>query len=339
MVWPRWYASMPDRTVGSDLETVSHPRRARTLMRAILRSRVLKVVIAGALLWALYGAADWRKVLGVLANLDMTQLALAVILFVPQTLLSAWRWQVLVRPWQVLRLVDAVTQVLGASALNLVMPSKLGDLSKAAMVVDGYITCSPTDYRKQLLKCAVIEKVLDVAALGALLLVGLVGYGAWQHLLFVAAMVVTWACWSSATRNLAPASQHGQPKSSLLAHSWSVAAWLSLCLWSLHLIQIDRFFAAAGVRLPWQRVLSGVPLAIYAGLAPFTLWGLGTRDAAMVWQFNDLAEAPAIAAVGVLFALRYLVPGACGIVFVPGLFSARHASSENSIVLRALDHP
>ena len=84
-----------------------------------------------------------------------------------------------------------------------------------------------------------------------------------------------------------------------------------------------------------QDVLSRIPPAIFAGLLPLTLWGLGTRDAVLVHQFTDLAAPSTMAVVGMLTALRYVVPGAAGILFVSGAFAGRTkpaAADEPSVV-------
>ena len=90
----------------------------------------------------------------------------------------------------------------------------------------------------------------------------------------------------------------------------------TVCLWVLHLVQFDLFLGAVGVQVAWHEVFARVPMAIFAGLLPVTFCGIGTRDAALVWLFADFAPASTMAVVGMLSALRYLIPGACGITLV-----------------------
>jgi len=73
---------------------------------------------------------------------------------------------------------------------------------------------------------------------------------------------------------------------------------------------------AAGVSVGFDVSLARVPAAIFAGLLPLSLCGIGTRDGALIWLFSDVAPAGTMAAVGLLTATRYLVPGAAGIPFV-----------------------
>src|SRR6185503_9427590 len=116
---------------------------------------------------ALYTAADWRSVGRVLASLDAGYLVAGLLLFVPQTLVSAARWRRLVAPLAAISFGEAMRQTLAASALNLIVPSKLGDLSKAAMLP----LAGPGD-RARAGGLALLEKGADVAALALLWLSG-----------------------------------------------------------------------------------------------------------------------------------------------------------------------
>ncbi len=113
-------------------------------------SRGVKLLVAATLLVALYSAADWNAVGAALLSLDGAYLAAAPLLFVPQTLLSALRWKFLVSRLQPISVGQAVRHTLAASALNLVVPSKLGDLSKAAMLprADARVRRKPRCWRR-----------------------------------------------------------------------------------------------------------------------------------------------------------------------------------------------
>lgn len=272
-----------------------------TPARTAIVKRIIKLAAAVVLLAALYRAADWRAVGRVLAALDRGYLLAGLLLFVPQTLISAVRWKKLVAPLTALSLGDALRHTLAASALNLVVPSKLGDLSKAAML--------PAE-RTRAGGLAVLEKVADVVALALVWGAGALAVDArWLSGLLLA--LVATGCW----RRWRESAGYG-------------LASYSLVLWTLHLLQIDCFLKAAGVFVPWTVASARIPAAIFAGLLPISFCGIGTRDSALVWLFSDLAPAPAMAAVGALTALRYLVPGAAGIPFVPGLLSRGRGAEQ-----------
>ncbi len=306
--------------------------------------------MAIALLAGLYWAADWRAVLAAAADLNGAWLTAALLLFVPQTLVSAIRWRAVVRGLCRLTVGQALRQTLAASALNLVVPSKLGDLSKAGMLgVRG-----SAQARAVLL--AGWEKAADVLALALFWAAGVWGVASASVVLLlgVIASLVAWLLlrrrasipstfdvgrW---TLDVGRSSQeeHTQTARATSIPWLSLAIW-SLALWSLHLLQIGFFLRAAGVEAGVEDTMARVPPSIFAGLVPLTLWGIGTRDAALIHLFADLAPASTMAVVGMLTALRYVVPGAVGIALVPGAFARSkgtgpgvHFVAENAIACR-----
>jgi glycosyltransferase 2 family protein len=276
-----------------------------------LRSRPVQIASALVLLAALYAAADWRAVGRAIAGLDAACLIAALALFVPQTLLSAWRWRRWIGPVSKITLAAAVRQTLASSALNLVVPSKLGDLSKAAMLPK---LSAAGRARASLFVAA--EKGADVVVLAGVLLWGAGGLPVWGLVTLLFVVVLT-------GRGL---SRIADGSARMASHSLSLAA-ATLALWGLHLAQFDLFLKAAGVFVPVATVLARVPTAIFAGLLPVSFCGVGPRDAALIWLFADVADTPTMAAVGLLTALRYLVPGAAGI---PLLANACRGSREES---------
>ncbi len=290
--------------------------------------RGVKLLLAMAILTSLYAAADWKAVGHALQSLDGRWLLAALAMFIPQTLVSAWRWQGLASGVTRITWLQATRHTLAASALNLVVPSKLGDLSKAAMLPG-----SPSVRRTAPL--VILEKGSDVAALLILLAMGWLGVGIrlLGPVLVVAAMASIWGsrnrCPAAVAASLEPG--HGSQQArrlSRLAAALDVRravalAGSSLVLWMLHLVQFDLLLRAAGVQVTTTDVLARIPLAIFAGLLPLTMWGVGTRDSALVWLFADVAAASTMAGVGLLTALRYLIPGVVGLPCLHGLWPAR----------------
>lgn len=271
------------------------------------RTRTAKLVSAGLLLAALYFAADWRSVGRVLATLDVRYLSAALVLFIPQTLLSAWRWRMLMTPLRRFSLTEAVRHTAIASAWNLILPSKLGDLSKAGLVQE----LSPSQ-RAAAGGLVVLEKIADVAALCALILLG--SCAAQSLGTMAIAAIAAPALDATARGSLWNKLRNLQATPRQL----TTLTFATLLLWTLHVWQIELFMRSAGVFVPWQMAAARLPLAIFAGLLPLSFCGVGTRDAALVWLFADVAPASAMAAVGLLTALRYLLPGAFGIAVLAG---------------------
>jgi hypothetical protein len=278
-------------------------REAHSAPRRRPWSLMLKVGLSAALLLALYTAADWSAVAQAVAGLHAAPLGVALALFVPQTAVSAWRWRLL--GGRVVRLGygTALRHTLQASAWNLVLPSKLGEVAKVAFLQATW------QQRRRLGAAVLLERLSDVAALAVWWGAGWLGSRGLPAAGVAAAAVVglgiAWRGW----RRTAP---------------WLALAGSALLLWALHLWQVELFLRCAGVHVsPWV-ALQRLPAAIFAGLVPITLWGVGTRDAALVLLFADVASRATMTAVGMLTALRYLVPGAAGalLMLTGGMFRA-----------------
>lgn len=273
--------------------------------------RWLTAAVSLLLLAALYSAADWRKVGRTLADLSPAYLAAALAMFVPQTLLSALRWQRLAGRVCPISLRESLRQTLAASALNLIVPSKLGDLCKAGMLpgAGASVQCVKA------VSLAAVEKAADLAALCALWLCGWLGMPGWP---LIGAAGLLAAVGGGGLFRLRKS--HGERDS---FRGGCVVGALTLALWALHLTQIDWFLKSAGVFVPWPVAVARLPAALFAGLLPVSFMGLGTRDSALIWLFADVAPPATMAAVGLLTALRYVVPGAAGIACLPGFASWR----------------
>jgi uncharacterized protein (TIRG00374 family) len=225
-----------------------------------------------------------------------------------------------------------------AAVLNLVLPSKLGDLAKAyALAERGRMRGGDA------LALVVLEKIFETAGMLSWCLVGLAV--AWPgtataHLLAVAAAGVFGLCllaivfpgfassFLRAARRIAPASL--VPRLQTLEQAWRGAVtglWsapgraalvivASLASWLLHMTQIWIFALALGAGVPFAANLGLAPLAILVGLLPLTMAGVGTRDAAVILLYQPYAAAPVAAALGLLFTLRYLLPALAGWPFL-----------------------
>lgn len=273
--------------------------------QAIFALKILGTVVLCAML---YRAVPWREVVAGAARIDLALLSFGLLLFVPQTLLSAWRWRAMLKPLANVSFGDSLHQTLAGSALNLVVPAKLGDLSKVAMVPN------EPSLRKQAALRAIMEKLGDVGMLLVAIGIGFLALNALSTTLL--------ACGFAGALMLL---KRVQPR------SFDYASWIgsTALLWTLHLSQIHFFLLACGVDVSLAATLQRAPIALFAGLIPAAFCGIGTRDAALVWLFADVATAPTMALVGMLTALRYLVPGAVGI---PVLMSLRRATIAMPVV-------
>jgi glycosyltransferase 2 family protein len=297
--------------------------------------KLIGIAVSLVVLGLIYWQIDLRALLSTLVASDPWLLLVAAALTIPATLLSAGRLCWLMPGGNGLRIGEAARLILMAAVLNLVLPSKMGDLAKAyALTERGHARGSDA------VAVVLLEKAMDMAAMLLLCAVGLAL--AWpeapitQGLAVVAAAILAlcvlalispgFGC--ALLRTLgALAPRRFRPKLDALAQAWRGTVgdlWrqptraasiilASLASWLVQLGQIWLFALALGAAVPFAANLALAPLAILVGLLPFTLAGIGTRDAALIVLYQPYMAAPAAAALGLLCTLRYLLPALAGL--------------------------
>ncbi|MFN3945059.1 MAG: lysylphosphatidylglycerol synthase domain-containing protein [Allosphingosinicella sp.] len=297
--------------------------------------RLVALVVSLVLLAVIWWQVDARAMVAAIGAADPLWLGLGLAAVMPLTLGTAWRFALLGRSG--LGIGTATRLILSSSTLNLVLPSKMGDLTKAWVLARRH-GWEP----KRAIAIVVIEKMLDMAALLLLGGLALLRVADGEPLLLLAALAVAgllllllvllsplplapWAIGRLA--GLLPAGPGA--KAAAFAAQWrdavgwfwnrparaaSIAA-LSLALWAGHLAQFWLFATALG-QVPFIDNMAFATLAILAGLMPLTMAGIGTRDAAIVLFYRPWLEPASGAALGVLATLRYVLPALAGLLFV-----------------------
>lgn len=269
-------------------------------------------------------------------HMDLCFFALAAMIFFVFIVLGAYRWQVMIRKWMHISLWESVKLVMASAALNILLPSRVGDLSK------GYFSGREgTMDVKRGMNVVFFEKYVDLAALGIVVLTGILFRPEWNSstllgLSFGLGMVAIFPvlCFVKLDRWLdAPFFQRhkilGKVKEFLCDSQGYLdeikkdpkhLAWilfLSLLLWFFHVVQFYLFFLAFHSTLSIFQVFLLVPLAILVGLVPVTMAGVGTRDSAMIYFISPYEKVPVIVGVGVIATLvRYFIPGLIGLLFL-----------------------
>ncbi len=328
--------------------------------------RAVAAFISIGLLALLFWNVDREALLQNLRATRWGLFAVAIGLFVPQVLAIAWRWKRLVSPFAPLPLAESTRLVLAGATMNLVLPGKLGDLTKGWFLAKSGAISVPLG-----LGVVVFEKMLDVAALAAFMLAGvlLIFLDAWGGTqlplpvgslllaagLGVAAMVGVALLYfvplnrlpgmgrlvRSAGRNERFAKVH---RLLLASHATmdalrardskrSEILLFSLIIWALHLAQIYLFFHCLGAAPATSEFFAMVPLAIFVGLVPISIAGFGTRDAALVALLPGL-PASAVLAAAMYINLRYIVPAIAGMPFLARYATLRKATGEISATVK-----
>lgn len=305
---------------------------------------ILLSLLIVALLWY---HIDARAILTAMRDADPLWLGAGLLWVVPLTIGTSWRFGLLSRTE--LGLPASTRLILSASTLNLLLPSKMGDVAKAWVL--------RTRYRfdgRHALALVLLEKLTDLASLlawgvGASLLMtsGLLQNIATAGLALLLGLLLLLlspinpiASFLRRSASWLPArigklfDGFGAQWGSTIEWFWhsrgrAALVWVvSLLLWAGHLVQIWMFARAMG-QVPLAGSMAAATLAILAGLLPFTMAGIGTRDAALVVLYAAWLSPAQGAALGVLATMRYLLPAIAGLPFVHDYWAGRGAARQS----------
>ncbi len=300
--------------------------------------RLISIIVSVGILAVLYWKIDFGKVVPVFTNCSLPWLAASLLMVVPLTLLTAGRLCQLMPKAHPLPFLESNRLILLASVLNLVLPSKMGDMAKSVFMADrGHLRGSLA------LALVVFEKACDMLSLLVWCVFGLMLYpdkdamfwtmtaavvaGFFGLALLLGSTSFAKLCFGLGER-FAPGKM--KAKIATLHESWiemhgyfwedkTKLAGItanSVFIWFLHLVQIWMFTIAIKTSVPFLANLALSPLAILAGLMPLTFAWVGTRDAALIFFYHPYMSEAAGAALGVLCTLRYVLPAVMGLPFL-----------------------
>ena len=295
--------------------------------------RFVSIVISVAILFFIYAKVDLVNLITVFKKCNGTVLAIAIAMVIPITSITAWRLQQLV-PKQTLGWLEANRLILGASVLNMVLPSKMGDIAKA------YFMSERSNLSLSLaIAISIFEKACDLLSLLLWCVFGLILYPAknglfWAMTVGVATGAILGILLLSSKKfaklffkvaKVAPKPIKTKLEKMQLSwwemydYFWSnkqnllLVTSTSIFIWFLHLLQIWLFILALKAVVPFVFSLALSPLSILAGLLPLTFAGIGTRDAAIIYFYQDYLNPVTGAALGLLCTTRYFIPALIGL--------------------------
>lgn len=300
--------------------------------------KLISIAVSLIILVVLYLKIDLTALLAVFEKSHRGWMIVGLGMVIPITMLTAWRLQQLTPEKAKLTFAEGNRLILAASVLNMVLPSKMGDIAKAYFIQKrGALSGSLA------LSLVVFEKTCDLLSLlfwcgfglflypdkGALFwgMTAVISGGFVFGILLLSSRSFADICFNFSER-FAP--QAVGNKLEKLQTSWRemhdyfwrdraqlfLLSVTSIFLWFLHLFQIWLFILALKAWTPFLANLALAPLAILAGLLPLTFAGIGTRDAALVFFYNSYLDAPTAAALGLLCTSRYFIPAVAGLPFM-----------------------
>jgi uncharacterized protein (TIRG00374 family) len=304
------------------------------------RMKLLAPILTVGILVAIYLNIDRSLLLQYLSNLHPGYFALALSLFVPQILISSLRWKTMTSQICPMGLGQSLQQVMASKALNALVPSKMGEMSKAYFLRVN----SDSDLNHAAVPAVIFEKILDMGGLCTLLMLGWLFAPERGKPVWLGAAVAAGSLAVVALLLVVPLKGLGDKLVSWNARlKWLkqlLAGWdtllvgwqngagllrrilgLSVLLWVLHVLQIYLFFPSLNHPVPLAPALAFIPLSILVGLLPITIAGMGTRDAALIVLFAPYAGPALVAGVGLFCSMRYWVDTLLGVPFLHGYTS------------------
>ena len=260
-----------------------------------------------------------REVL-VSANHPLLVLAFAVGIFFPT--FSALRWKRMLRALGYeISFREGFDMIMAAWPLGTITPSKTGDFVKA-YYLKGRVPV------RLVLGSVLAERTVDILVLLALAFGGCLAFGRWG-LAAVAGggLIAGIATIAVLLRVRLPIPEKFAEKVEgvlrslrLLAGSPRLLAEIvvyTVLNWTASVLQLTLCYIALGQPVPFFFAMGALPLAIFVGLLPLTLSGMGTRDSAIIALFQGHAIPEVSLGVGLLYSLfGYWIPALIGLPFL-----------------------
>ncbi|KAI9130991.1 lysylphosphatidylglycerol synthase transmembrane domain-containing protein [Acaryochloris sp. CCMEE 5410] len=300
--------------------------------------RPISIAVSVLILCIIYSKIDFQGLIEVFRNCDLMWMVISLGMVIPLTGFTSWRLQQLMPSGSGMGAGEANKLVLAASTLNMVLPSKMGDIAKAYFIRDrGYLSGTLS------VSLVVFEKTCDMLSLLFWCAFGLILYPQKDAFFWtmtagvVAGVTLGLLLLGSAPfanvffgtfRKITPKGISRKFKSlqeswqEMQQHFWKDRVQLakvsgtSIFIWFLHMVQIWFFTLALKATVPFIVSLALSPLAILAGLLPLTFAGVGTRDAALIALYANYFDEPTGAALGLLCTMRYFLPAIGGLPFL-----------------------
>lgn len=138
--------------------------------------RLISIIISLLILTAIYWKIDFAGLIKVFQNSHLVWMVISVSMIAPLTMLTAWRLQQLMpkrgsKSSSYLNFGEANQLILAASVLNMILPSKMGDIVKAYFMKQrGHLEGSLS------LSLVIFEKACDLVSLLIWCAFGLIVY-------------------------------------------------------------------------------------------------------------------------------------------------------------------
>ncbi|MBN2190394.1 MAG: flippase-like domain-containing protein [Candidatus Aureabacteria bacterium] len=293
------------------------------------------LLIALYILFVIYSKINLPAFLGIFRNIDYLWFWTGMSIFIISALISSFRYVIILSGRADISLSSSLKLYLAGNSLNIALPSKMGDLSKAVFLKkEGVLGYSGA------FSSVIVEKIFDVSALSSVMVIGLVflPVNAFftrdiKNVLLAAGLIFSalpliiylmGALKASVLKRTVPGidgyfSQFHNFLMDLKKKPGKLfmVIVLSFLLWFSQVLQVFCFFRSFNASVDVVISFALIPVAIFIGLIPIAFAGIGTRDKALIVLFGWYGYPDYLmAALGVMCTARYVVPAVFGLPFL-----------------------
>ncbi len=294
------------------------------------RFKILKIVFSLLLVGILVVSIDFRK--DVWTGICFTAFSiLEILVLLGFSILSrALRWHFLMIEKSKnysLRFFHSVKYLLIGSALNTLMPAGSGDIAKS------YFGYRDTGIKEDMLAVSLFDKFI---AIGSISILGLYSLYITENVIFLLAIVaslfpITLAYLApklegtSLMKPLIDRFSNGNLDIRILLEGFQfgsrnilVGFTLSILGWILTYLLLFKCLQLINQSIHLTEVFINSPLLTLGRLFPFTLNGLGSDEALMVYLFSDTALSPDEIVIGAILyrIILTVLPAVLGVLFI-----------------------
>ena len=314
-------------------------------------SKVIGGLISFTILFVLYTHVDVRALVNVFRNLKFWYFLLVLSSFFVVQLLSALRWKIMTSCCHELSFLDSIKLTASSGSLNIILPSKMGHFAKA------YFMADRNHVEPRLAVSMVIyEKLSDLSAMSLLFVIVATLYNGYNSLIgfaYVASLIIL-CCFGLLhfinifdNRFVAKLKQiklfkkliglgetiflfqkNPQVSKTILIQT----NLITIIFWMVHTSHVVLFFFMLGLNVPILMAATSMLCAIFVGLLPITIAGIGTRDLAIVYLFHGVITYSEAISIGMLTTFRYILSALIGLPFFVQLMFSKDSKYQQTAV-------
>jgi len=289
---------------------------------------ILTILTTLAIFWLLFKQININSVWQLISNANIWWLLATFVVILTYPILGALRWKIVLNSMGFnLDFFEAFKIVMGAWPLSSVTPSKAGDLIRA----------NPIKHLIPVSKTAgsiLIERVFDVLLLLILALIGGIIYKNIIVILIMTAGIIAVVLFFILAKYIhkikLPIKEKYKEKIDNIFYSaktlvknpkqFGQVTLITLLNWLGTFLQVYFLYLALGINVSFIFICLTLPIALFVGILPLTIAGMGTRDSAIVYLFSNVAPAGTNLSLGILYSIfGYWIIAIFGLFFIKNL--------------------